>query len=240
LTGLVAVVGVVSITLVSQPHAARAAEGSWKGKTVILTRAGVELQGPEGVKIAPNTAGVAKDVAFRVLKDTDGRLRISSRRQDGWIAQKDAVLLDQAPTYFTRQVVRDPKDSHAFTARRVVLLSKNEPDKALADFNQAIRLDPQATLAYYHCANLAYGRRQLDKALADYNTVIRQDPRFDWAYHVRGWIYYRKKAYAKALADYETALKLVPTETVFVTVHPTGSSEGASRPLRWASKASCR
>jgi tetratricopeptide (TPR) repeat protein len=192
-----------------------AAEPSWEGKTVLLTRANVKLEVPEGEKIAPKTAGVAKDLTFKVLKDEDGRLRIDSRRQQGWIAKGDAVLFDQAVAYFTGQVARNPKDSHAFTARGVVLLSKNEADKALADFNEAIQLDPKAILAYYHRANHAYGKRQLDQALADYNTVIREDPDFDWAYHVRGWIYYRKKDYDKALADYETAIRLVPTETVF-------------------------
>jgi tetratricopeptide (TPR) repeat protein len=193
----------------------RAAEPSWEGKTVLLTRAGVQLEVPEGEKIAPKTAGVAKDLTFQVLKDEDGRLRIASRRQQGWIAKSDAVLFDQAVAYFTEQVTRNPKDSHAFTARGVALVSKNEADKALADFNKAIELDPKATLAYYHRANHEYGKRQYDQALEDYNTVIGNDPAFDWAYHVRGWIYYRKKDYDKALADYETAIRLVPAETVF-------------------------
>ncbi|HJZ59946.1 MAG TPA: tetratricopeptide repeat protein, partial [Gemmataceae bacterium] len=190
---------------------ARAAEPSWEGKTVLLTRAGVQLEAPEGEKIAPKTAGVAKDLSFHVLKDEDGRLRIDSRRQQGWIARSDAVLADQAVAYFTEQLTRNPKDSHAYTARGVALISKNEADKALADFNKAIELDPKATLAYYHRANHEYGKKQYDEALTDYNTVIANDPGFDWAYHVRGWIYYRKKDYDKALTDYETAIRLVPT-----------------------------
>jgi tetratricopeptide (TPR) repeat protein len=192
-----------------------AAEPSWEGKTVILTRAGVKLEAPEMEKIAPKTAGAAKDLMFQVLKEEGGRLRIGSRRQKGWIAKGDAVLLGQAVAYFTKQTDANPKDHHAFTARGVALASKNETGKALADFNSAIQLDAKATRAYYHRANLAYGRRQYDKALEDYNTVIRNDPEFDWAYHVRGWIYYRNKDYDKALADYETAIRLVPTETVF-------------------------
>jgi tetratricopeptide (TPR) repeat protein len=192
-----------------------AAEPSWQGKAVLLTRAGVVLQVRKGEKIAPKTSGGAKDLMFQVLKEEDGRLRITSRRQEGWIPKTDAVPFDQAVAYFTKEVTRNPKDSHALTARGLALLSKNEGDKARADFDRAIRLDPRATLAYYHRANLAYGRAQYDKALEDYNTVIRNDPAFDWAYHVRGWIYYRKKDYTKALADYETAIRLVPTETVF-------------------------
>jgi tetratricopeptide (TPR) repeat protein len=192
----------------------RADEPAWVGKAVVLIRAGVKLEAPRE-KIAPRTAGVAKDLTFRVVKEEKDRLRIVSRRQDGWIARSNAVLFDQAADFFTRQIERDPKDSHAFTARGIVRASKNDPDKARADFDKAIQFDPRATLAYYHRANLAYGRQQYDRALADYNTVIKSDPEFDWAYHVRGWIYYRKKDYDKALADYETAIRLVPTETVF-------------------------
>jgi tetratricopeptide (TPR) repeat protein len=179
-----------------------AAEPSWTGKAVILTAPRVTLQVRDGEKIAPKTGGVAKDLLFQVVADKDGRLHISSRRQQGWIGKSEAVPFDQAVEFFTKKVSLDPKDGHAFTARGVVLMSK-EPYKALADFDKAIQLDSKATLAYYHRANLAYGRGQYDKALADYNTVIRNDPEFDWAYHVRGWIYYRKKDYDKALADYE-------------------------------------
>jgi tetratricopeptide (TPR) repeat protein len=205
----------VTLASISMGLPLRAGEPSWKGKTVILVRPRVELQAPEGEKIAPKTSGVARDLMFQAQKDEDGRLRISSRRQDGWIAKSDAIVFDQAVDYFTKKLAADPKDSHAYTARGMALVSKKEGDKALADFDQAIKLDPKATLAYYHRANLAYGKAQYEPALEDYNTVIRNDPDFDWAYHVRGWIYYRKKDYDKALADYETAIRLVPTETVF-------------------------
>jgi tetratricopeptide (TPR) repeat protein len=204
----------VALVLMGMALPASAADTSWEGKTVILTRPGVSLQLRDGEKIAPKTSGVARDFMFQVLKDEKLHLRVSSRRQQGWIAKNDAIPLDQAVAYFTDKMARNPKDSHAFTARGLALMSKNQ-DKALADFDKAIQLDPKATLAYYHRANLAYGRRQLDKALADYSFVIRTDPGFDWAYHVRGWIYYRKKDYDRALADYETAIRLVPTETVF-------------------------
>jgi tetratricopeptide (TPR) repeat protein len=194
---------------------ARADAPSWEGKVVLLTRPGVKLEAPEGEKIAPRTAGVAKDLQFVVRKVEGDRLRVESRRQVGWIAKGDAVLFSQAVAHFTARLAKDPKDSHAYTARGQAYAANNDSDKALEDFNEAIRLDPKATLAYYHRANLVYGKAQYDKALEDYNTVIRDDPDFDWAYHVRGWIYYRKKDYEKALADYETAIKLVPTESVF-------------------------
>jgi tetratricopeptide (TPR) repeat protein len=194
---------------------ARTDEPSWEGKSVLLTRAGVKLEVPDGEKIAPRTAGVAKDLRFVVRKDEGGRLRVESRRQVGWIPKADAVLVTQAVAHFTGRLAKDPKDSHAYTARGQAHAANNESDKAVADFDEAIRLDAKATLAYYQRANLAYGKGQYDRALEDYNVVIRDDPAFDWAYHVRGWIYYRRKDYPRALADFETAIKLVPTESVF-------------------------
>jgi tetratricopeptide (TPR) repeat protein len=192
-----------------------AAEPSWEGKVVILTKPGVKLEAPEGKEIAPKTAGVAKDLTFLVKKEEKDRLLVDSRRQHGWIAKAEAVPYDKAVEHFTKELDRDPKNSHALTARGLALSSGKDADRAVADLDRAIGLDPKATLAYYHRANLAYGKAQYDKALADYDAVIERDPGFDWAYHVRGWIYYRKMDYDRALADYETAIKLVPTETVF-------------------------
>src|SRR5262245_54182659 len=127
------------------------------------------LQLGDGEKIAPKTAGIAKDVTFQVLKDEAGRLRIGSRRQEGWIDKKDAVLFTDAVAFFTKKIEGDPKDCYGLIARGVALSSKGEADKARADFDQAIRLDSKATLAYYHRANLAYGKVEYDRALEDYN-----------------------------------------------------------------------
>src|SRR5262245_32562691 len=185
---------------------ARADESSWEGKAVLLTRPGVKLEAPDGEKIAPRTAGVARDLLFAVRKDEGGRLRVESRRQAGWVAKDDAVPIAEAVPYFTKRLAKDPKDVHALTGRGQAYAARNEPDKALADFDEAVRLDTKATLARYHRANLHYGRGQYQKAMEEYDVVIRQDPKLDWAYHVRGWIYYRKQDYAKALADFEAAI----------------------------------
>jgi tetratricopeptide (TPR) repeat protein len=203
------------LLLVAVPVVLAAAEPSWEGKLVVLTKPGVKLQAPEGKDIAPKTSGGAKGLTFSVKKEEKERLLVDSRRQHGWIAKSDAIPYEQAVEHFTKELARDPKNVHALTARGLVLSSGKDSDKALADLDRAIELDPKATLAHYHRANLAYGKAQYDTALVDYNTVIEQDPEFDWAYHVRGWIYYRRADYDKALADYEKAIKLAPTETVF-------------------------
>src|SRR5205085_1039690 len=118
-------------------HALAAAEPSWQGKLVVLARGSVRLQDPDGA-IATKTAGVAKDLTFSVLKSEKDRLLIDSRRQRGWIAKSDAVPYEQAAEYFSKELARDPKNSHALTARGMVLSSGKDADKAVADLDRAI------------------------------------------------------------------------------------------------------
>src|SRR5262245_65213437 len=98
-----------------------AVEPSWEGKLVILTKPGVKLQAPEGKDIAPKTAGPAKDLTFLVKKEEKDRLLVDSRRQHGWISKADAIPDDQAVEHFTKELDRNPKNTHALTARGLAL-----------------------------------------------------------------------------------------------------------------------
>jgi tetratricopeptide (TPR) repeat protein len=80
--------------------------------------------------------------------------------------------------------------------------------QALADFTQAVALDPQLAEGYHHRGRV-YGRyNHYERALADFNRALALDPRFAAAYADRGFIYEKQGQYAKALADYTHALAL--------------------------------
>ena len=64
--------------------------------------------------------------------------------------------------------------------------AKKEYDKAIADFNEAIRLDPKLALAFTDRGNAWRAKKEYDKAIADFNEVIRLDPKNAWAYNSRG------------------------------------------------------
>ena len=61
-----------------------------------------------------------------------------------------------------------PKEAEAYSGRAVVYGRKGEHDKAIADYNQAIRLDPKYTLAYYNRGVVYAIKGEYDKAIADY------------------------------------------------------------------------
>ena len=54
---------------------------------------------------------------------------------------------------------------------------KGEFDKAIADFTEAIRLNPQFAWAYWGRGHVYEVNRDFDKAIADFTESIRLDPR---------------------------------------------------------------
>jgi tetratricopeptide (TPR) repeat protein len=87
---------------------------------------------------------------------------------------------------------------------------EGESDKAIADYTEAIRLDPKLAMAYCN-RGVAYGSKgEYDKAIADCTEAIRLDPKLDLAYELRGLAYGSKGEYDKAIADYTEAIRLDP------------------------------
>ena len=87
---------------------------------------------------------------------------------------------------------------------------KGQLDKALADFNDAIRLDPQNPAAYEQRAEVWKVHHEDDKAIADYSEAIRVDPRDAAAYFGRGVAWQAKGRIDRAIADYDRAIRIDP------------------------------
>jgi tetratricopeptide (TPR) repeat protein len=87
-------------------------------------------------------------------------------------------------------------------------------DKAIADFTQAIRLDPNNVVAYRE-RGFVYGEKgNNDKAIADLTRAIRMDINYALAYATRGNVYIYTSEYDKAIADLNQAIRLDPKLTV--------------------------
>jgi tetratricopeptide (TPR) repeat protein len=88
---------------------------------------------------------------------------------------------------------------------------KGELDEAIADYTEAIRLDPQLAYAYYGRGNAYYKKGDFDKAIADYTETIRFNPKYAEAYLYRGIAYFDVDDYENAVADLTEVLRLDPT-----------------------------
>jgi lipoprotein NlpI len=89
--------------------------------------------------------------------------------------------------------------------------AKGDSDRAIADYNEAIRLDPKDAAAY-NSRSIAYNAKgDFDRAIADYNQAIQLDPNAA-RYFNRGYSYNAKGDFDRAIADYNEAIRLDPKD----------------------------
>jgi tetratricopeptide (TPR) repeat protein len=53
---------------------------------------------------------------------------------------------------------------------------KNDYDRAISDFNEAIRLDPNFAMAYYNRGNAYFFKEDYKRAIADWESTLLIDP----------------------------------------------------------------
>jgi tetratricopeptide (TPR) repeat protein len=111
------------------------------------------------------------------------------------------------------------RSTHPEKARRLVEQGNSKLDNqryqgAIADYTEAIELDPNNATAYFK-RGLAYDN--IDKyqaAIADYTKAIELDSRDSASHNNRGAVYSRVGDKQSALRDYDTAIEIDPKYTV--------------------------
>jgi lipoprotein NlpI len=94
--------------------------------------------------------------------------------------------------------------------RGVEWAAKGEFDRAIADYDAAIKLQPRSADTYFNRGNAWANKGDPDRAIADYDAAIKLDPKDAAAYGGRAVEWAVKGDYARAIADYDTAIKLDP------------------------------
>ena len=98
--------------------------------------------------------------------------------------------------------------------RGVEYRSKGQHDRAIADHNEAIRLDPKYSKAYKNRGDVYRDQGDYDGAIANYNQTILLNPNDASAFNERGSAYSSKNEYDRANADYDQAIRLDPTNAL--------------------------
>jgi tetratricopeptide (TPR) repeat protein len=100
--------------------------------------------------------------------------------------------------------------AQAFAESAMAAFGKKDYDKAIADYTQAIRIDPQFATAYSNRGS-AYGMNgDYDKAIADYNKAMELNPGIMYLYNNRGAAYFDKGDHDRAMADFNQQIRLDP------------------------------
>jgi len=93
---------------------------------------------------------------------------------------------------------------------RRVFASDQIGRRAIADYTEAIRLDPKDASAFNSRGIAYYDKGQSDRAIKDYDKAIELSPRYATAFTGRGAAYAGKGQYDRAIADFDEAIRLTP------------------------------
>jgi tetratricopeptide (TPR) repeat protein len=193
---------------------------------MLLSFAGRSAAEAQTIKPGDRVTVIKFDVTFHSGSDVVGKavlcenfdvdqvngdwLWIESRH--GYLHRSDVVPCDQAIEYFTERVRTDP-GVDSYYQRGICWYERDEPDLAIADYNEALHLDPSDASIYYERGRAYEDKDDDRRALADLNEAIRLDPKYAWAYHERGFVYSDMGDYRKALADFNEAIRLDPQDS---------------------------
>ena len=89
---------------------------------------------------------------------------------------------------------------------------KHDYDHAIADYSQAISLDPDNSVAFYDRGVDWRAKGNDTSAIADYDEAIRLNPKYEYAYVNRGLAWHSKGNDDRAIADYDQAARLDPKD----------------------------
>ena len=102
----------------------------------------------------------------------------------------------------------DAQDAVAHYRRGVVWGAKNDYDRAIAEYDQAIRLGFNRAEVYNNRGNVWDRKGEKDRAIADSDAAIRLNPGCAVAYVGRGLAWLQKNEHDKAIADLSEAIRL--------------------------------
>jgi tetratricopeptide (TPR) repeat protein len=85
--------------------------------------------------------------------------------------------------------------------------------RSIADFNEAIRLDPSHATAFFNRARSYHLQKDYDRALADYDKALALDPKDAGAYMNRGNVHASKGDHELAIADFDESIRIDPGDS---------------------------
>jgi len=111
---------------------------------------------------------------------------------------------------FALTEIEEPVTAEDYTDRGLAYYDMGDYDRAIADFTEAIALDPDYARAY-HLRGFAYfDQEKYDQAIADYTQVLVLQPDYAQAYYERALNYYTMGNYEQAIDGYTEAIDINP------------------------------
>lgn len=97
-------------------------------------------------------------------------------------------------------------------ARGVAYSAKGDLDRAIADFDDAIRLNPKDKEAISNRGNAYRTKGDFGRAIADYDQLVQLDGKDARAYFHRARLYWQIASFTKSLTDLDQSIQLNPKD----------------------------
>jgi tetratricopeptide (TPR) repeat protein len=142
-----------------------------------------------------------------------------------------------AESYWTQLIERFPTNPAIWSNRGNSRVSQNKLDLAIADYNKASELAPDATDPYLNRGTALEALGRYSDAIADYNRVLELDPNDAMAYNNRGNAEAGLGRWEEAIADYLHAADMAPNfafarANYAIALYQTGQTDEAIRTMR--------
>ena len=149
---------------------------------------------------------------MKIVAAEGSKLSVKSRGRIGWLPNEHIVPLEDAVAALTELIQQHPREARYVCGRGLVWNEKQESDKAIADFTEAIRLDSKDVNvnAYIGRGAAWNAKKQYETAIADYSDAIQLDSKNVLAYLGRGKAWQNNKDQDKAITDYTSAIRIDP------------------------------
>lgn len=121
---------------------------------------------------------------------------------------EDAGNLDQALNLFSEAIKTHQNSAQAWAKRAEIQLKKGDPQSAIKDLLQAVKLDPGYAASYIRLGFAHNAINQYDRAIEALDVAVKLDPNSGEALNTRGFAYNGKNDYDRAITDFDRAIRL--------------------------------
>jgi tetratricopeptide (TPR) repeat protein len=107
----------------------------------------------------------------------------------GWVQKSNAILLEDATSFFTARVGKNVNDWDAYLRRAEVEHALNQREPALADYTRAIELHPKDPFLYVRRGRHSQTMRACLEASMDFEEAVKLKPSWAEPYNLLAGVY---------------------------------------------------
>ena len=158
---------------------------------------------------------LCRDLASRGIEClvSDGRSEVAVQVQEPAEAAEEAAPAQSAPA----QSAASSQDANLYklalshSENGQAFSKSGDYDKALDEFNQAIRLNPGLAAAYYNRGEIYFKRGDYAQAIRDFTRTVEIAPDYTFAYYSRGVANEKSGDIEEAILDFTHTVRLKPS-----------------------------